>query len=232
MGSLGTSVISLACSDLTPKHRNEFCGHCKPPDLVEPLCRRLCRDCACDSLCVSLPQPGSPSGAEQQRSLQHRGAWPAPETRSFSLHPRGQLQIAPAAPESAPRPAGAGTEAAAARPGRQWTWGLGAPATDSPLPPAGAGLPALGPQLPHEPTAASPRQASHFTTRPHGGPRGLPQTRPHLTGAAQALPRTTLDPNCHFYKDGHGLCVTRRHGENSTCHPLPLRTHTRLCPAQ
>lgn len=39
----------------------------------------------------------------------------------------------------------------------------------------------------------------HFTTGPHSGPpRGLAQTWPHLTGAAQTLPRTTLDANCHF----------------------------------
>lgn len=105
--------------------------------------------------------------------------------------------------------------------------------------PAQTRPPVRGPQRPHEPTAASSRQASalhHSATR--RAPEGAAQTWPRLagaTGAAQTLPRTTLDPNCRFYKDGPWFCITRRRGRTGTCQALPslpLRVHTVLCPAQ
>lgn len=203
MGSLDTAVISVACSDLTPAHWNEFCSRSTPPDLVEQWCRRRCRR---QPLC--LPQPGSPSGAEQRRPPQRRGTWPAPETRSFSLHPRRQFQIAPAAPVT-PRalrrlvlvpeqllarcgPLGSGRRAPGSH--RQLTLPRAEPAP-------GPGAAPCGP-----PWASSPagsRRQVHFTTGPHGGPRGawhgpgcvpqVPPRRPaaHLTPAAASV-RTAL----------------------------------------
>ena len=85
-GLQGVVGISVACSHLTLNVGGEIgspSSSCWGPGVwdVNP-----CR-------CLS-PQPGGPPCAEERRLLWCRYARPGPWTRSFSLHPRRELQIA------------------------------------------------------------------------------------------------------------------------------------------